>query len=149
MARVALYALLVALSIGLAFARGRRVTKIVAGIILVGNLMTTLIEYSDDGAFLNLSLYYLTLDGGLAVLLVGLAVRQPCWLTICVAAFQINGVLAHLVRMLAPEIFPVSYAILLKVWAWPMVLALLASSILPALSRNLLNKDWPFTRHRD
>ena len=66
MARVALYALIVALGIGLAFLRGRRVTKIVAVIILAGNLLTAAVEYSSHGAFLNLSLIYLGLDAALA-----------------------------------------------------------------------------------
>ncbi len=148
MARVALYVLIVALGIGLAFLRGRRVTKIVAVIILLGNLLTAAVEYSDDGTFLNLSLIYLGLDAGLVIVLIGIAVWRPCWLTICVAAFQLNGFLGHLVKLLELEMFPVSYAILLKLWAWPMALTLLAASLLPTVSRTLDNRDWPFGRAR-
>jgi hypothetical protein len=62
---------------------------------------------------------------------------------VLVSAFQINGVFGHLVKIVAPNTIPFSYAFLLRVWAWPMVIAMLSGRFFPGLSRTLTRRNWP------
>jgi hypothetical protein len=114
---------------------------------LAGNLLTFVLERTLGAAFSSVIYGYLALDAALAAILCMIAVRHPSWVAICVAAFQVNGTLGHLVRLLATQTIPFSYAFLLKVWAWPMVFVLLASRMLPTMHSRLLARNWPpFTR---
>ena len=79
----------------------------------------------------------------LAGFLCAVAVRYPSWVAICVSAFQINGTFGHVVKLVAPHTIPFSYAFLLKVWAWPMVLAILFGRGIPRMHAALKVKDWP------
>ena len=72
-----------------------------------------------------------------------IAVFYPTWVSVLVSAFQINGVFGHLVKIVAPNTIPFSYAFLLRVWAWPMVIAMLSGRFFPGLSRTLTRRNWP------
>jgi len=141
--RVGIYLLLLLVATGSALLFGTRGERWLGATILGGNLLTILIERAFGGTFASVSLAYLALDALLAVALCGIAVRFPSWASICVAAFQINGTLGHLVKLLAVHTIPFSYAFLLKVWAWPMVLALLAARGVPSMRVTLLARKWP------
>jgi hypothetical protein len=141
--RVAVYFVLLLLAAGSALVRGTRGEKWLGATVLAGNLLTLGVERLLAPSFASVSLLYLALDAVLAVILCAIAVRFPTWVAISVAAFQINGTLGHLVRLLASHTIPFSYAFLLKVWAWPMVLVLLAARALPALNATLMARHWP------
>jgi hypothetical protein len=142
--RVLIYVTLLLVATGAALIFGKREEKATAAVLLAGNLGSALIEHLfSSHAFLTLSLAYFSFDALLAVALCGLAVRWPTWLAILIAAWQVNGTLAHLVKMAVPETVAISYAVLLKFWAWPMVLVLLAARIRPALRSPLRAARWP------
>lgn len=143
MVRIELYLTLLLLSAGLALALGSRGEKWVGATLLAGNGLTMLVEHLPGQSFTAFSPAYLALDAVLALVLCGIAIRFPSWVSICVAAFQINGTLGHLVKLVAVDTIPFSYAFLLRVWAWPMVLALLLSRGIPSMRATLLNKNWP------
>jgi hypothetical protein len=145
--RVEIYFLLLALAAGSALLCGTRGERWIGATVLAGNLLTFALERTLRGTFSSVIYGYLGLDAVLAAILCMIAVRHPSWVAICVAAFQVNGTLGHLVRLLATQTIPFSYAFLLKVWAWPMVLVLLASRLLPGMHDRLLARNWPpFTR---
>ena len=141
--RVEIYLGLMILATGSAILLGTLGEKWVGATVLAGNLLTIVLERLAVEGFATFVIGYLALDAVLAAALCLIAVRYPSWVAICVAAFQINGTLGHLVRLLVTETIPFSYAFLLKVWAWPMVLALLASRLLPSMRAVMLAKDWP------
>ncbi len=141
--RVEIYLILLVLATGSALVLGKTGEKWVAGTVLAGNLLTMALEHRLGGSFGSVQLSYLGLDAILAAILCAIAVRYPSWVAICVAAFQINGTLGHLVRLLVTDTIPFSYAFLLRVWAWPMVFTLLASRFLPKMQTPLLARDWP------
>lgn len=141
--RVKLYLALLFLAIFVSLWRGTRGEKWLGGTVLSGNLLTIGIEHAVGKAFLSVSFGYLALDAVLATILCAIAVKYPSWVAIFVSAFQINGTLGHLVKLLAPDTIPFSYAFLLKVWAWPMVLALLVGRCMPRLHQRLRAADWP------
>ena len=135
--RVLIYVLLLVCATGLALFRGTPGERWVAATVLTGNLLSFLVEHTLARSFGSVSLTYLWLDIGLAGLLCFIAVKHPCWVTILVAAFQINGSLGHLVKLLAPGTIAFSYAFLLRVWAWPMVISMLVGRAVPKLHRVL------------
>jgi hypothetical protein len=141
--RVEIYLSLLAAAVGSALLFGTRGEKWIAWTMLGGNLLTLGVERAFAEMFSNVLLGYLALDAALAAILCLIAVKFPTWIAISVAAFQVNGTMGHLVRLLATATIPFSYAFLLKVWAWPMVLALLASRFIPSMHALLLARDWP------
>jgi hypothetical protein len=141
--RVAIYLVLLVLATGTALLFGTRGEKWVGTTVLAGNLLTMALEHAIGEKFASVFPLYLALDAGLAIALCVIAVRYPSWVAICVAAFQVNGTLGHLVKLVAIDTIPFSYAFLLRVWAWPMVLALLAARFMPSMRSTLLARDWP------
>ena len=141
--RVAIYLVLLVLATGTALLFGTRGEKCVGTTVLAGNLLTMALENAIGEKFASVFPLYLALDAGLAIALCVIAVRYPSWVAICVAAFQVNGTLGHLVKLVAIDTIPFSYAFLLRVWAWPMVLALLAARFMPSMRSTLLARDWP------
>jgi hypothetical protein len=141
--RVEIYITLLLLATGTALWFGSRGEKWVGASVLAGNALTFVVERNFGSAFGSVLPVYLFLDSALAVLLCAIAVRFPSWVAICVAAFQINGVLGHLVKLLAPQTISFSYAFLLKVWAWPMLLLILISRRAPGLHMILESSQAP------
>lgn len=141
--RVALYLALIVLATVLALWRGTAGEKWITSIVLCGSLLTIPLVGRGGSSFASVSLMFMLLDGFVAFLLCLVAVRYPCWVAILVAAFQINSALGHVVKLLAPHTIPFSYAFLLRVWAWPMVFAMLLSRALPQLRAIIKAKDWP------
>lgn len=141
--RIEIYLVLLVAAVGSALLFGTRGEKWIASTMIGGNLLTLVFERLFAETFSSVLLGYLALDAVLAAILCAIAVKFPTWIAISVAAFQVNGTMGHLVRMLATTTIPLSYAFLLKVWAWPMVLALLASRFIPSMHALLLARDWP------
>jgi len=141
--RVATYLVLLVLAAGSALLFGTREEKWVGATMLAGNLLTMALEHAVGEKFASVFPLYFALDACLAVVLCIIAVRFPCWVAICVAALQVNGTLGHLVKLVAIDTIPFSYAFLLRVWAWPMVLALLAARFAPSMRSTLMARDWP------
>jgi hypothetical protein len=140
---------LIVLATILAFWRGTPGERWSTSIVLLGSLLTLLIVQSEASSYASVSMIFMLLDAVVAVLLCVVAVRYPAWVTILVAAFQINAALGHIVKLVAPHTIPFSYAFLLRVWAWPMVIAMLISRTSPQLHAILKAEDWPpFTRRR-
>lgn len=147
--RVELYLLLLILATGSALLFGSKGERWIGATLLAGNLLTILVEHFARETFASVSVTYLALDALLAVILCAIAVRFPSWLSICICAFQVNGTLGHVVKLLAGHTIPFSYAFLLKFWAWPMVLTLLAGRWFRPMHATLLKRDWPpFVRGR-
>lgn len=144
--RTLIYLALLLLATGTALLFGKREEKLLALILLIGNFGSAAIEVSGlPHAFSTLSLLYFCFDGLLAGALCLLAIGRPTWLTIVIAAWQVNGTLAHLVKMEVPDTVAISYAVLLKFWGWPMLIALLMARICPPLKSRLTSRHWPFT----
>lgn len=141
--RVEIYLALLVLATGSALLFGTRGEKWIGATVLVGNLLTIFIERFLGETFASVSVGYLVLDAALAAILCAIAVRFPSWIAICVTAFQFNGTLGHLVKLLAEHTIPFSYAFLLKFWAWPMILVLLAGRWVPPMHSTLMARNWP------
>ena len=137
-----LYACALLTALTLAFVRGSDPERRVAAVLLTGNLATIGALFVGQGQeFSYVSVAYLSVDIVGAMALCAIAIWHPSWMTILVATFQINGTLGHAVKLMSPETIDVSYAILLRLWGWPMVLTLIASRLYPSLRRLLRQSD--------
>ena len=144
--RIIAYFTLLALATGLALWRGTPVERALAATLIAGNLGTlAIVQMGSSAHYSSVSQYYLWIDALLALLLCGVAVRWPTWVSLLVAAFQLNGLLGHLVKLISPATFPISYALLVKIWGWSMIVALLASRCRPALRQPLSGGRWPYS----
>ncbi len=144
--RIIIYFALLALATGTALIRGTPVERALAATLIAGNLGTLAIVHAESPThYLNVLHLYLLIDAMLTALLCCVAVRWPTWASILIAAFQMNGLLGHFVKMVSPETIPLSYALLLKVWGWLMVLVLLLSRYRPSLRLPLSGERWPYS----
>lgn len=140
--RVLAYFLLLFCATGSALLRGTKGERWIGATVLAGNLLSFFLEHMLSSSFGSVSLIYLILDAGLAIMLCFIAVRYPSWVAILVSAFQINGTLGHIVKLVAPHTIPFSYAFLLKFWAWLMVAAMLTGRAIPQLHRILTSRTF-------
>jgi hypothetical protein len=141
--RVAFYLLLLAVAAGLAIWRGTAGERWIGITVLAGNALTLAVVRAGAKTFASVSFFYFGVDACLAVILCTIAVFYPTWVSVLVSAFQIDGVFGHLVKIVAPNTIPFSYAFLLRVWAWPMVIAMLSGRFVPGLRRTLTRRSWP------
>jgi hypothetical protein len=149
--RILIYFMLLALATGIAIWRGTPVERALGATLIAGNLATlAIVQVESSGQYSSVLLWYFLTDALLAILLCGVAVRWPTWASILIAAFQVNGLLGHVVKLASPETFPISYAMLLKIWGWSMVVVLLLSRYRPNMRRPLSGQRWPyFSRAQD
>lgn len=138
----ALYACVLLLALTLAFARGELAERRSAVIILLGNGGTIAVLVASSGTdYSYVSATYVLIDVCGAAALCALAVSRPSWMSVLLASFQINGTLGHLVKLISPETIDISYAVLLRVWGWPMVLTMLLAHWTPGLRHVLRQSD--------
>ena len=143
--RVIVYFTLLALATGIALVRGTPVERALAATLLTGNLATWgIVQLDSSHHYSSVMQWYFIADALLAVLLCAVAIRWPTWASILIAAFQLNGLLGHVVKLVSPETFPLSYALLLKIWAWSMVGVLLLSRWRPDMRQILSRHRWPY-----
>lgn len=137
-----IYAGLFFLAVASALLVGTRDEKVVALVLLVGNLSTIgLLAAKQGSAYLSISVVYFLIDAIATVILCWVAVKAPTWMTVLVAVFQINGTLGHLVKLVSPTTIQFSYAFLLRIWAWPMILVVIAARLEPRLQKPLRQSD--------
>lgn len=146
--RVIAYLVLLLCATGSTLFRGTRGERLIGSTVFAGNLLSLVVEHTLARSFASVSLIYLCLDASLAVVLCAIAVRHPSWVAILVAAFQINGTLGHVVKLVTPETIPFSYAFLLRFWAWPMVLAILIGRAVPRLHMVLNSRTFAWLARR-
>lgn len=137
-----LYACVLLAALFFSMVRGSEGERQIGLVLLCGNSATIVTLYLSHGHdFTFVSATYLAVDVACALILCALAVLRPSWMAILIAAFQINGTLGHAVKLLAPETIELSYAILLRLWGWPMALTLLVAHWYPRLNRLLRQSD--------
>lgn len=137
-----LYAATLLTAILLSWLNGTRPERRVALVLLAGNLATIATLLLSPGQdFTYVSAAYLAVDISGAVALCWIAVRHPSWMTVLVATFQVNGTLGHAVKLVSPETMDLSYAILLRLWGWPMVLTAIVARFKPGMRRILRQSD--------
>lgn len=135
------YACLLLAALSVAFISGSKEERLIGLVFALGNAATIAVLFATNASsFAHVSVFYIGVDVVASMVLCLIAVTRPSWMTVLVAAFQINGALAHIVKLVAPDTISLSYAVLLRIWAWPMVATLLLAHWYKPL-RNVLRQS--------
>lgn len=124
MAHMAFFATLLLISSGYAMWRGGAPERAV-GCSMVAAYVATLFSHSEFAIrFTDVELGVLTIDILLMVILMAVALKADRGWPILLAGLHLTTVGAHAVRMIEPEMIEVTYAVMLSMWSYPMVVAL-------------------------
>jgi hypothetical protein len=126
--RIVVYFALVLLCAVISWRRGGRYERLAVAVLFGGWVLTRIAASRTAPAFLHVAVGVLVIDLACLVCFILIALKSdrfwPLWLT----ALHLVGTLAHLVRIIAPEMIPASYVLLLVVWSWPMLFLLMWAS---------------------
>ena len=124
MMHMAFFAVLLFLSSGYAIWRGGAPERIVGASMLVA-YVATLFSHSDfAGRFTEVELGVLVIDAWLLMVLTYVTLKADRFLPIVVSGLHLATLGSHAVRMVDPSIISVTYAVLLSMWSYPMVVFL-------------------------
>lgn len=128
MLRVALFGLLLSLSCGYAIWRGGAPERIVGGAMLSA-FVATLFAHADYGLrFSNVETGVLIIDTMLMIALLFVALRADRGWPLILAGLHLCTMGAHMVRLIDPDMIRVTYALMIAVWSYPMLLGLLVGT---------------------
>lgn len=137
-----LYACVLVFTLATCLVRGANAERKIAMVVILGNLATiAVLLLHRRFSYSSVSVAYIGVDIAAVFALCWLAVGRPSWMSILVAVFQINSALGHAVKLAAPDTFSLSYAVLLRLWAWPMVLTMLVAHWHEPMRRVLRQSD--------
>lgn len=115
------YSALLLTCLAYAWWRGGGPEKVGASILAIGSSLT-LVAVSRPGArFASVETGILIVDLACMAAFVVLALRADRYWPLWLAALQIAGASVHVVKFLDPEITRRTYAFLLAIWAYPMI----------------------------
>jgi hypothetical protein len=126
--RVVVYYALILLCVVISWRRGGTYERLAVAVLLGGSVLTRVAVSRTASAFIDVASGVLLIDLACLVCFVLIALKSDRFWPLWLAALHLVGTLAHLARMIAPEIIPASYVLLLVVWSWPMLFLLLWAS---------------------
>jgi hypothetical protein len=108
--------------------RGGAPERIGATILLIGSILTKAAFSAPVGHLKSMEVGVFIVDIVTLAAFLGLALGAERFWPLWVAALQIIGTAAHLVKLLDPELFWRTYAFMLAIWAYPMILLMIAGT---------------------
>lgn len=124
MYRIVIFDALLAVCCGYALWRGGPPERVVGGSLILA-YVATLISYSSLARrFYGVEQGVFATDVVLLVLLIVVAIRADRGWPLVVAALQLDTVGTHVLKQLDPGMIRVTYALLIAVWSYPMLLVL-------------------------
>jgi len=124
MAHMAFFATLLLLASGYAMWRGGAPERAV-GVAMLTAYIATLFSHSEFAIrFTQVETGVLSIDIALMALLMAVALKADRGWPMLVAGLHLTTVGAHAVRLIEPSMIEVTYAVMLSMWSYPMVLAL-------------------------
>lgn len=104
--------------------RGGRDERFVAGLCLVGSLLTYLLLRPIDARFQAIELGVLTVDLILLGGFVAVALKSRSFWPLWVAGLQLTTTLGHILKGVDANLIPEVYAVSLGFWSYPILLIL-------------------------
>lgn len=124
MTRMAFFAILLLVSSGYAIWRGGAPERTVGASMLAAYL-ATLFSHSEFAVrFTQVEVGVLIIDIMLMIVLAAVALKADRAWPIVLAGLHLTTVGAHAVRMIEPSMIEVTYAVMLSMWSYPMIVAL-------------------------
>lgn len=122
--RIIIFTVLLIGSCGYALWRGGAPERIVGGALLAA-FVATLATYSElAGRFDSVELGVLIVDAVLLAVLVAVALRADRGWPFLLAGLHLCSVGAHLLKFLDVNMIRVTYALMIAIWSYPMLIAL-------------------------
>lgn len=127
-----------------ALRRGGPPERIGATILAVGSFLTAAAVSRSTTSYRSVETGILIVDLLCLVAFLALALRADRFWPLWVAALQIIGTAVHAVKFVDPDIIRRAYAFILAIWAYPMILLLVAGTRRhqQRLSRFGIDKSW-------
>lgn len=124
MGHMAFFATLLLISSGYAMWRGGAPERAV-GASMLAAYVATLFSHSEFAVrFTDVEFGVLTIDIILMVVLMAIALKADRGWPMLLAGLHLTTVGAHAVRIIEPAMIEVTYAVMLSMWSYPMVVAL-------------------------
>lgn len=106
---------------GYALMRGGAPEQIAAGLQLAAALLTPLMLSGINRRFAGVEYGVFAVDAVLLFALVGVALFADRGWPMALAALQLDTTAVHLLKMVDPNVIPVTYALMMGVWSYPML----------------------------
>ena len=124
MLRITIFVALLILTCGYALWRGGAPERVVAIALLAATAASAVVRVDVDQRFVEMETGLLIVDGLLLIVLVMVASRADRGWPLLVAGLHLVTVGAHVTKLVEPGMIPVTYALLIALWSYPMLIAL-------------------------
>lgn len=124
MLRITIFVALLILTCGYALWRGGAPERAVGTALLAATIASAMVRADVDHRFVEMETGLLIVDGLLLIVLVMVASRADRGWPLLVAGLHLVTVGAHVTKLVEPGMIPVTYALLIALWSYPMLIAL-------------------------
>ena len=128
MLRVILFYLLLLAVVAIAFRRGDRETQFAGLIALVATLLSAA-SVTFLGAGQPVETVVAVVDLGVLALFVWIALRSYRFWPLWVSGLQLTTVLAHILRILNPQLVDIAYQAAMRFWSYPILLIIAVAAL--------------------
>jgi hypothetical protein len=122
--RQEIFVVLLSAVCGFAFWRGGAPERILGAVLLIGTASSVLLV-TPHKHFFHEEYGVFVIDVFALAVFTTVAILSTRWSPIFVAGLQLDGVLVHLIHLVAPNVIPIAYLNATALWSYPM-LAILA-----------------------
>lgn len=122
------FVLLLVLACAYALWKGGAPERISAAAFLIATTMTVLSTLGEMHRYIHVEAGVIIIDLTLLALLFWLAMHSTRWWPLFLAGFQLDDVVVHVMRMIAPDTIQLAYLYGTVLWSYPMVILLAAGT---------------------
>lgn len=112
----------------LALRRGDWEVRVAAGICLLATLLTLIFLHPTD-SYGNIEASVALVDLGVLTAFVVIAIKSPRFWPLWVSGLQLTTTLAHLLRLISPDLVAIAYAAAMRFWSYPILLILIVAAL--------------------
>lgn len=120
--RIGFYLFLLAAVVALCWWRGRSDERLAATICVAGSVLTGLAGHPLPQRFASFEPLSFTIDVGVFLAFVGLALRSQRFWPLWVAGLQLTATTVHLLKILEPNLMRFVFGAALAFWSYPILL---------------------------
>lgn len=129
MDHVAIFNALLIVACGYAIGRGGQPERLTGLVLLLAAAMTWLVQQTIAVPYYRVGIGGSLIDVVLLTGLVALALKADRFWTLWIVALHALGTSAHIAKAIDPDIDRLAYAILVKVWSYPIILILAVATV--------------------
>lgn len=127
--RIALYFLLLAAVVVVAWWRGRTDERVAALTCLAGTLLTVLTNHPLSTRYLSFNAASFLVDLGVLIAFGVLALRSDRYWPMWVAGLQLTATSVHLLKLIDPDLMRFVFGAALAFWSYPILLVIIAGAL--------------------